>query len=223
MSVQRTRTLRTTITAIAGVVSLLVTSCGIVPQPAPVRALFTIDPAESISPATKRSSGLNSPKRDAAVLQVRRLRVASPYAGQAFVYRIGSSEFRTDYYNGFIASPDQLVTNSLIAWLSRSGPFESVVDMASGIPAQYVLEGSVTSLYGDYSNKTAPKAVMAISIFLLDDREASLQVIFKKDYGGAASIEPGSVDSLVKGWGAAFRQILEQMTADLDDRSLTGK
>ena len=159
-----------------------------------------------------------------AVLQVRRLHIASPYDGQEFVYRTRSNEFRSDYYNGFIAAPDHLLTAGLIAWISRAGvgPFASVVDTESGIPARYVLEGNVTSLYGDYADKAAPKAVMSLKIFLFDDGDANARVIFQKEYSAAAPIEPGSAESLVNGWGKAFRQILERITADLDQHSPTG-
>jgi ABC-type uncharacterized transport system auxiliary subunit len=152
-----------------------------------------------------------------AVLQVRRLRVASPYDGQQFVYRTKTNEYRADYYNGFIAAPDQSLTAALIAWISRTGGsrFASVVDVASSIPPKYVLEGNVTSLYGDYTDKAA-KAVMVIKIFLFDDSDASGRVILQKEYKASAPIDPGSAESLVKGWGNAFRQILERITADLD-------
>jgi len=192
-------------------------------QPDPEKALFAIDPGDPPAAGNSQTSSLKLPTtmRAETVLRVRLLRVASPYNGQAFVYKTTGNEFRTDYYNGFIAAPDQLLTGSLIAWLLRAGPFDSVVDVASGIPARYVLEGNVTALYGDYSDKAIPKAVMVVRIFLLDDHDANLRIMFEKQYSATSAIERGNVNSLVKGWGIAFRQILEQMTADLRDLPLT--
>ena len=199
-------------------------SCGTLSQPAPQKAFFAITPGEP-SPAVapmSATSKASTTMPGGAVLRVRRLRVASPYDGQAFVYQIRNDEFETDYYNGFIAAPDQLLTGSLIAWVSRAATFKSVVDVSTGILARYVLEGNVTSLYGDYIDKAAPKAVMSIRIFLLDDRDADLRMIFQKEYNATAPIEMGSAQSLVKGLSKAFRQILEQMTADLDERAAAG-
>jgi cholesterol transport system auxiliary component len=215
---------RRAVAVVAAAVCTLAASCGMLSQPAPEKALFAIDPGEppaavaSSAPRSKASTTMPG----GAVLRVRRLRVASPYDGQEFVYRIKGDEFRSDYYNGFIAAPDQLLTGSLVAWVLRAGIFESVVDMSSGIPARYVLEGDVTALYGDYTDKAAPKAVMTVRVFLLDDADAGLRIIFQKEYNAAVPIDPGSAESLTKGLSHAFRQILEQMTADLRVRSSAG-
>jgi len=157
------------------------------------------------------------------VLEVRKLRIASPYDGQALVYRTKGDQFRSDYYNGFIAAPDQLLTGTLVAWLSRAGLFESVINSASDIPAKYVLEGNVTALYGDYTNKTAPIAIIAVTVFLIDDGNAQSRILFQREYHATAPIGSGSADSLVKGWGTAFRQILERISADLADPALMGR
>jgi len=237
MSVNLTRFARLSVTFLIAAVCAMAISCSALSQPSPDKAFFAIDPGEptpAVAPlpvapavtAPETSTAKTSTTMPAgAVLQVRRLRVASPYDGKEFVYRTKTNEYRTDYYNGFIAAPDQSLTAALIAWISRTGGtrFASVVDVASSIPPRYVLEGNVTSLYGDYADKASPKAVMAIKIFLFDDSDASGRVILQKQYNASAPIDPGSAESLVKGWGNAYRQILEQLTADLDATSSSGR
>ena len=206
--------------AVAASLCLFSVSCGTLTQPAPDRALFAINPGEPlVSVASTASTTQPSTRMSAStVLEIQRLRVASPYDAQPFVYRMKGDEFRTDYYNGFIAAPDQLLTGSLIQWESRTGPFSSVVDAASGIPARYVLSGNITALYGDYADKAAPKATITLRIFLLDDADANSRIIFQKTYTAAAPIELGSAESLVKGFNSAYREILQQLTTDLRKR-----
>ncbi|HEY2585632.1 MAG TPA: ABC-type transport auxiliary lipoprotein family protein [Tepidisphaeraceae bacterium] len=193
------------ITLAAGAACLLATSCGNLAQPQPDKAFFAIDPGAP--PA--------APRRHGPVLQVSRLRVAAPYNGTAFVYRNKGGEFRSDYYNAFVAPPDQLLTGAVVRWLSAASPFNVVVDASSAVGGRYVLEGTVTDLYGDYTDPAAAKAVIAVHVFLLDEGGEDARIMFQKDYRSAVPIEPGNVNSLVSGWDRALRDILSQMTADL--------
>lgn len=213
--------LRTGISVVVAATCVFAASCSLLTRPAPERMLFAIDPGEppqaALSHASSENGATATPERE--VLRVRRLRVASPYDGNGFVYRTHDDQFRTDYYNGFIAAPAELLTTELIGWLSRAGPFEAVVDAASAVPARYVLEGNVTALYGDYADQAAPRAVLAIRIFVLDQL-AKAQIVFQKEYQATAPITSGSATSLVKGWSSAFRSALEQIAADLTARHL---
>jgi uncharacterized lipoprotein YmbA len=213
----------TAITRIALVTAgLLAASCGSLTQPSPEKASFAIDPGNP--PPTMGSRQTSTAPAMGNVLRVRRLKVASPYNNMGFVYRSGHGEFHTDYYNGFIAAPDQLLTGALVKWLAQAGPFDSVVDTASGVDARYVLEGHVTALYGDYTDKAAPKAVIAMRVFLFDDSAANLSIVFQKVYEATSPIAAGNAASLVKGWDDAYRRILEQIAIDLrDNRSVAGK
>lgn len=188
-----------------GAVCVLATSCGSLAHPDPDRALFSIEPGKP-SPA---------PAHAAPVLRVSRLRIDAPYNGSAFVYLNKDGRLRSDYYNAFAAPPDQLLTQYIIRWLSAAGSFEAVVDTASEIPSQYVMEGTVTALNGDYTDPSAAKAVMAIRVFVLDTTGEHGRIILRKEYRSSVLIEKGSVNSLVAGWRVALRDILNEMTMDL--------
>jgi ABC-type uncharacterized transport system auxiliary subunit len=211
---------RTAVVAVTVTGCTLALSCGALSRPAPDRALFAIDPGPPPAASPSRESGARAadPPARQAVLRVRRLRVLSPYDAGAFVYRAGADEFRTDYYNGFVAPPAELLTGRLIEWLARTGPFDAVVDAGSAVPARYLLEGTVTALYGDYADRAAPTAVIAIKVFVLDESGAAgsnARIAFQKEYRAAAPIQPGTAAGLVRGWGQALRQISEELTADL--------
>ncbi len=186
--------------------------CGL-NQPYPEKDLFTID-VTAPTPAAEKTNGMT--------LRVRRLRVASPYDGKTFVYRIDEGKFRTDYYNGFIVEPAQLLTAELIEWLSASGPFASVLDSGSAADHTLVLEGAITSLYGDYTDPKAPQAVLAAKFFLLDDRAAETRVIYQKPYKVASPVADDTPAALVKAWEQAYAQMLKQLAADLGRVQLPG-
>ena len=196
-------------------------SCGPLSRPATDRELFTIEPgapSQSLAPSRSPESVLKTSSADGSALRVRRLQVANPYAGTEFVYRTAGGSFRTDYYNGFIAPPAELLTGAVLDWLSRAGAFASVVDSTSTVPTRYVLEGNVTALYGDYTDRKAPKAVIRMKVFVLDEQARGSRLAFQKEYEATAPVRTASVRSLVEGWNQAARSVLEKLQVDLPSR-----
>ena len=199
---------------------IFMASCASFSRPATDRQLFAIDPGapSQAAPARPPGSIVKTASVEMPALRVRRLQVVNPYSGTAFVYRRPGGAFHTDYYNGFIAPPAELLTGALIDWLSHAGGFATVTDAASSVPARYVLEGNVTALYGDYTDRKAPKAVIRIKVFVLDEQARGSRLAFQKEYEATAPIQPASVPSLVDGWNKAARSVLEQLGADLPSR-----
>jgi uncharacterized lipoprotein YmbA len=199
----------------AAAACMVAASCGPLARPATDRQLYAIDPGR---PPAARPPDVAPAGAPATALRVRRLQVVNPYAGSGFVYRNADGTFRTDYYNGFVTAPSEQLTGAFVDWLSHSGSFASVVDSASSVPARYVLEGSVTALYGDYSDRSAPKAVIEVRLFVLDEQARGSPVAFQKEYRAAAPIKPASTSSLAKGWSESLKSILGQVDADLQSR-----
>ena len=184
---------------------LSLVSCEAMMKPAPDKAYFAIDvppPAKA-----KGSSDL--------VLRVRRVNVATPYNARTFVYKVGEGKFESDYYNGFVTSPAENLTDELIGWLAPGGPFASVIDGASSVSHQLVLESNVTALYGDYTDRQAPQAVIEVKFFLMDDTGADTRIVFQKTYRQTAPVDGDGPGALVKGWNAAYRQVLSEIARDL--------
>ena len=184
---------------------LSLVSCEAMMKPAPDKAYFAIDvppPAKA-----KASSDL--------VLRVRRVNVGTPYHARTFIYKVGEGEFESDYYNGFITTPAENLTGELIEWLAAGGPFASAIDGASSVSHQLVLESNVTALYGDYTDKQAPQAVIEAKFFLMDDTGADIRIVFQKTYRQIAPVDGEGPAALVKGWNAAYRQVLSEIARDL--------
>ncbi len=192
---------------------LSLVSCEAMMKPAPDKAYFAIDvppPAKA-----KASSDL--------VLRVRRVNVATPYNARTFVYKVGEGKFESDYYNGFITTPAENLTGELIEWLAAGGPFASAIDGASSVSHQLVLESNVTALYGDYTDKQAPQAVIETKFFLMDDTGADVRIVFQKTYRQTAPVDGEEPAALVRAWNETWRKTFTALVNDLGQVNLPAK
>ena len=128
-----------------------------------------------------RDEDISSPDTE-NVLTVRRFRVSPKYEGKGLVYRHGELRYESDFYNEFFVSPVSMFTEEIRKRLAGSGLFKHVVDPSSILDTTYVLEGAVTALYGDYRVSTAPKAVLEIQFFLLQETDSNPKIIFQNQY-----------------------------------------
>jgi len=185
---------------------LALVGCGSIGQPFPEKEFFGIDAGDSPAPAKRMAD---------SGLRVRRLRIAPPYDGRSFVYKVGESRYKTDYYNGFVTSPDHLLTGELTQWLTEAKLFAAVVGSTGEADHRYVLDGSVSELYGDFTDANAPKAVIKARFFLLDDSQAETKIVFQKTYRKEAPLSEANPEAVAAGLGAAFREVLTELTADI--------
>jgi uncharacterized lipoprotein YmbA len=179
--------------------------CGSLSKPYPNKSLYGIsagDPPQSTQP----------PRPE--VLMVQRVRVAEPYANATFVYQTGPSQFKMDYYNGFIATPDQLFGGELASWLARSGLYSSVITSGSMAAYQWSLESNMTELYGDYTQNPA-HAVIEARFFLVNQSGGPFKIKFQKTYRQTVPLSGTGADKLVEGWNKAYREILTSLVNDL--------
>jgi cholesterol transport system auxiliary component len=151
------------------------------------------------------------------VLAVRRLRVSPKYEGKGLVYRLGELNYESDFYNEFFISPVSMFTEEVRKRLAVSGLFKHVVDPSSLLDSTYVLEGAVTTLYGDYRVSTAPKAVIEIQFLLLQETDVSPKIVLQRQYHKEEPLNGNTPDALVKSWNTALNQILTEFENDLKE------
>lgn len=196
--------------ALAFLICLIASGCaGLLKQQPLARAYFAIDPgapesSDQPSPATRSAS---------KILRVRMLRVSPPYDGVAFVYRIGPSQFDTDYYNNFIAPPATLLTGELIHWLTRSGPM-TVCDTSSDLRADLGLQGNITMLCID-SATSPPRARVEGRFFFTKEHDGVTELVAERHYEECAPVSARSPAEFARAWGRAYRQLLVRLTDDL--------
>jgi cholesterol transport system auxiliary component len=152
-------------------------------------------------------------------LSVANLHISPRYADRSFVYRTGETEYETDFYNQFLSAPAILLSEETRKAL-EAAPFKFIVGPASPLTPNYVLEGSINALYGDFRNLSAPAAVLEIDFFLHSENAARPGVILQKRYRKSVALKERSPGALAQGWSGALAAIVAELIADLGARSL---
>lgn len=192
-----------------GVVLVMVVTAGCsMTRPALERNAFALQ-AERPGPSVA-----NNPAPRGATLKVGRIGLQPPYGGTSFVYRVGELRYEMDPYNGFVASPNELLGHQIAEWLRRAGLFAAVREPASPLTGDYVLEGLVIDLYGDVRDAGKPAAVLAMELYV---RRASADraLVFDGTYAERVSIDNDTPEALARGYGAGLARMLEALERDL--------
>ncbi len=108
-----------------------------------------------------------------------------------------------------------LITEEVRNWLSESGLFKYVVDSTNGVEADYILEGNINQLYGDFRAPNTPKAALGIQFVLIEEVSANPKIVFQNNYRREMALSSNSPEDLVKGWNEALQQILTALEKDL--------
>jgi uncharacterized lipoprotein YmbA len=176
-------------------------------RPLPEPTQYVVDPPP-------KAAVLSGPRNTEAV-RMGNVRVAAPYAGSAFVYRLDDVRYASDPYHVFEADPGAMLGSGIAEWLDKSGPFGTVAQPGSAQPAAAVLEATVTELYGDFRRDRPPAAVIAVQFILIDQVSARPRVLYERTIGRRIPLRSRSPDALAQGYGIALAEILSQLTTEL--------
>ena len=191
---------------LAACAALAVAACSI-GKPIPQPNTYVVQPPvpESVPTVASRPESL----------RIGNVRVAAAYAGNALVYRMDDVQLVSDPYSRFIAEPGAMLGDQIAAWLGRAGPFRTITDPESARPAYYVLEATVTELYGDFRPGRAPAAVLAVRFVLIDQTGARQKAVLERAIARRVDLPRASPDALVRGYGEALAEILGELSTDL--------
>ena len=154
-------------------------------------------------------------------------RALAPFDAKYFLYRRGDGEFATDYYNGWIAPPADLIGNLFARYMEKAAVFGRTVDARVATGADVAVQGVVTELYLDTS-ASRPKAVVSLRlVFTGLPPRAKLLVL--KEASGEAEYAPGKrgaeagafSDALEKAFSALAGSI--RKAAETDDLQIAGE
>ena len=155
------------------------------------------------------------------IVEVRRFTVASAFNSKSLIYRVGEFEYESDFYNEFLVSPTAMITEEVHNWLAGSGVARRVLDPGSNVDPTHVIKGNVIALYGDFRDKSAPKAIMEMRIFLLETKtETESGIVFGNTYTASVSLESRNPEDLVSAFDRCLVEILTNLEQDLTERLL---
>lgn len=195
-------------------IGLLVAGCVSVKQDPVQKSYWALDVARSGPAAAAADSK--------PVLRVKSLKISPLYEKRSLVYRTDEMSYRSDFYNEFLIAPGMMFTALTTEWLDKSGLFSLVLDTPSKTLPDYVLEGAVNHLYGDFRTAGAPRAVLSMQLFLIDSRRPDYPVVVQRRYRERIPIPSRSAEDLVLGWNQAYQKILKDFEAALTEAKLKG-
>ncbi len=177
----------------------------------PDKHYFVLDISPKDPPSTRAVKG---------ILAVSDMRVSQRYEGQSFVYRLSETSYESDFYNQFLIAPAALITEDVREALAQARVFEHVISASTDLEPTYRLQGVVNSLYGDFTDAHAPRAVIEMQFFLTRKTPTGEELILAKRYAKSVPVGARSPDALVKGWDIALEDILSSFSADLKSAKL---
>jgi len=202
---------------LAGGIALFVlfcSGCVSLERSSPERHYFVIELPQSA----------NSPEPASdLILSVGNMRISPRYADRSFVYRTSDTSYESDFYNQFLTYPDTMISEELRKGLAASRQFKYVLGPADAQQPNYVLEGSVNALYGDFRNPSQPAAVLELEFFLYNDNSNNSGLVAQKRYLKSVPLNERSPAALVKGWDEALQEIVAALSADLKSTNLTSR
>jgi cholesterol transport system auxiliary component len=152
---------------------------------------------------------------EAPILKIRKFRISPRYQSRNLVYRLDELRYDSDFYNVFFTNPDVLLTEEVRDWLGATGLFSHVTDLSNYVEPEYILEGAVTALYGDFTDAANPKAVLEIKMLLINSLSSETDIIFKNDYRSETPIKDNHPDSVIVGMNQALTDIMTALESDL--------
>jgi cholesterol transport system auxiliary component len=187
-------------------VALSTVSCSI-GRPMPEATTYIVEPpvVAAVPAGTRRPE----------TLRMGNVRVAAPYAGSALVYRLDDVRCVSDPYHAFVGDPGAMLGSRIAAWLDHEGLFGTVAQPGSTRAVPYVLEATVTELYGDFRAGSTPSAVLAVQFALIDQDSPRPKVMYERTIARRVDLQRASPDALVRGYGTALAEILSQVAPEL--------
>jgi ABC-type uncharacterized transport system auxiliary subunit len=170
------------------------------------RKYYVLDAVREGKPAAVHSD---------ATLRLRRFNVDEAFATRELVYRVDEFRYEPDFYHQFLVLPGVMITEETRDWLANSSLFARVTAVGSRLESTYLLEGNVIDLHADFTQKTAPEAVVEIRFFLLVGPEANESVALSETYRAATPIATRTAEAVVGALSKSLTDILTRLEADI--------
>lgn len=160
--------------------------------------------------------------RSDKTLEIRRFTVSTAFATGNLIYRLGEFQYEPDYYRLFLIAPAPMLTEETRHWLANSALFKQVLPPNSQMVPSYTLQALVTALYGDFTDKSAPVAVVRIRFFLTQRKDGEEATVFSQVYRTATPLSDKTGPALISALSQDLVEILTRLEADLAN-FLSGK
>ena len=191
----------------------MLAACGLT-RPATVKQTYLLQPQPPTQAASAPRPG---------TLKIGAIAVAAQFRSRALVYRETDLKYEADFYNEFFVAPSAMLTESAGAWLAAARVFDNVLPSSANANGDYVLEGFVSELYGDYRDAAKPAAVLSAKFFLIDNRSLNSVPVWQTELTQRVALSGRGSDALAAGLSAAWAAILNDLARQLAAAQLPAK
>ncbi len=133
--------------------------------------------------------------------------IALPFSGRSLVYRTGPVQYEQDYYNLFLTSPDDQITEAMQLWVRQAGYNHCTgPDEATANPI--ILKPQVEALCADFQDAGRPVAVARMHFQIIRQDETSETQTF--DTQTPLPIKPTAAE-VVEGLSDCLTQIFQEL------------
>jgi ABC-type uncharacterized transport system auxiliary subunit len=162
----------------------------------------------------------NAPAGRARVLEIRQVTVAAPFDSQSFVYRTGAYSYERDPYAQFLVPPAETLVAPLRGYLMESGLFQDVVSRESELKSDLLVQVRVEELYGDFRNRSAPVAVLRMSVvFVRAGNGARGKVWLQKRFEQRIPFRQPTAAALMAAWDQGLKRIAGELNEQLREQA----
>ncbi|MEO6053786.1 MAG: ABC-type transport auxiliary lipoprotein family protein [Chthoniobacterales bacterium] len=161
-----------------------------------------------------------SPSPNGAALSIDSIQINPVYENQGFTYRLEGGRTQLDYYHLFQTAPEANITEQLKIWLRKGGHFRSVSGYNQSQTSDYILSGTIETLYGDYSLPGKPVAVISMRVYVRKNNDTSsaertLMGYYEKRIPVSNNSPEGLVSAWDKGLASIFGEIENAVTSTI--------
>jgi cholesterol transport system auxiliary component len=195
---------RVGLTAVLGATLL---GCGFSERPALVRQTYLLQAKPPTQPLT------TAPR--AASLKLSRFVVAAAFGSTALSYRQTDARYVSDFYFEYFVAPAPMLTDAATVWLAAAGIFRDVFPPSASPEGDFLLEGFVSELYGDFRDESHPAATITAKFFLSDNRSTTGIPIWQREYTQRVALRDRAPEAVATGLSAAWTAMLADLGRDL--------
>jgi len=153
----------------------------------------------------------------AAIVSLARVRVAPPYAGTAFVYRVGAHRVERDPYATFAAPPGWMLTTALRGYLRNADFIRDVVEPGGELPVRMAIEVDAIELCADLPDGGAGEALLTLQFHVYSPPVGITpqQEVLRKTYARSRPLTERDADAIADAWNEQLSEIAAEFLADL--------
>ncbi len=153
----------------------------------------------------------------AVVVSLERIRVAPPYAGTSFVYRMGGHRIERDPYAAFAAPPGWMLTSAIRGYIRHADFIRDVVEPGGEVPVVLLIEAEASELCADLpeGGEATAKLTLQFRVFAPASGATPERELLRKTYPRSRPLAVRDSAAIAEAWNRELSEIADAFLADL--------